>query len=87
VAAQDPADPGVLVLSRFAGAAAQLKEALLVNPYDTDGTADTLQRALQMPLLERQSRHQKLLENIRTQDVHWWRRTFLQALDQAGSQH
>jgi trehalose 6-phosphate synthase len=87
VAAQDPADPGVLVLSRFAGAAAQLKEALLVNPYDTDGTADTLQRALQMPLGERQSRHQKLLENIRTQDVHWWRRTFLQALDEAGRQH
>ena len=87
VAAQDPADPGVLVLSRFAGAAAQLKEALLVNPYDTDGTADTLQRALQMPLPERQSRHQKLLENIRTQDVHWWRRTFLQALDEAGRQH
>jgi trehalose 6-phosphate synthase len=87
VAAQDPADPGVLVLSRFAGAAAQLKDALLVNPYDTDGTADTLQRALQMPLPERQSRHQKLLENIRTQDVHWWRRTFLQALDEAGRKH
>ena len=39
IAAQDPADPGVLVLSRFAGAAEQLKEALLVNPYDTEGTA------------------------------------------------
>jgi len=84
IAAQDPADPGVLVLSRFAGAAAQLKEALLVNPYDTDGTADTIQRALQMPLPERQARHQKLLENIRTQDVHWWRKKFLQALVEAG---
>lgn len=84
IAAQDPADPGVLVLSRFAGAAEQLKEALLVNPYDTDGTADTIQRALQMPLPERQTRHQKLLENIRAHDIHWWRKTFLQALSETG---
>ncbi|WP_309680128.1 alpha,alpha-trehalose-phosphate synthase (UDP-forming) [Polaromonas sp.] len=87
VAAQDPADPGVLVLSRFAGAAEQLQDALLVNPYDIDGSADTIQQALQMPLQERQIRHQKLLRNIRTQDVHWWRQTFLQALgDGARSQ-
>ncbi|MBK5204683.1 MAG: alpha,alpha-trehalose-phosphate synthase (UDP-forming) [Polaromonas sp.] len=85
IAAQDPADPGVLVLSRFAGAAEQLKEALLVNPYDSDGTAETIQRALQMPLEERQARHQKLLKNIREQDVHWWRKSFLQALGEAGS--
>jgi trehalose 6-phosphate synthase len=80
IAAQDPADPGVLVLSRFAGAAEQLKEALLVNPYDTDGTSETMQQALQMPLHERQRRHQKLLDHIRTHDVHWWRRNFLDAL-------
>jgi trehalose 6-phosphate synthase len=80
IAAQDPADPGVLVLSRFAGAAEQLKEALLVNPYDTHGTAESIQIALQMPLPERQKRHQKLLERIRQQDVHWWRRTFLETL-------
>ena len=80
VAAQDPADPGVLVLSRFAGAAEQLKEALLVNPYDIHGTADSVQLALQMPLPERQRRHQQLLERIRGQDVHWWRKTFLTAL-------
>ncbi|MFC5520539.1 alpha,alpha-trehalose-phosphate synthase (UDP-forming) [Polaromonas jejuensis] len=83
IAAQDPADPGVLVLSRFAGAAEQLKEALLVNPYDTDGTADTMQRALQMPLQERQARHQRLLKNIREQDVHWWRQRFLDMLGNA----
>ena len=82
VAAQDPADPGVLVLSRFAGAAEQMKEALLVNPYDTQGTAETVQRALRMPLEERQLRHQKLLAGIRQYDVHWWRRTFLEVLDQ-----
>ena len=85
IAAQDPADPGVLVLSRFAGAAEQLKEALLVNPYDTNGTADTIQHALQMPLQERQGRHQKLLKTIREQDVHWWRKTFLDTLREAGS--
>ncbi|MDO9402838.1 MAG: alpha,alpha-trehalose-phosphate synthase (UDP-forming) [Polaromonas sp.] len=80
IAAQDPADPGVLVLSRFAGAAEQLEHALLVNPYDIDGTAEVIQQALQMPLEERQARHQKLLYRIRRQDVHWWRKAFLEAL-------
>ena len=80
IAAQDPGDPGVLVLSRFAGAAEQLKEALLVNPYDIHGTAEVMQQALQMPLEERRHRHQKLLQRIRAQDVHWWRRSYLQAL-------
>ncbi len=80
VAAQDPEDPGVLVLSRFAGAAEQLKEALQVNPYDTLRTAETIQRALQMPREERQRRHQALLQGIRAQDVHWWRRRYLEAL-------
>ena len=84
VVAQDPDDPGVLVLSRFAGAAEQLKEALLVNPYDTQGMADSLQKALQMSLPERQDRHQKLLARIRQHDVHWWRQEFLAALETAG---
>ncbi|MCW5223386.1 alpha,alpha-trehalose-phosphate synthase (UDP-forming) [Verminephrobacter aporrectodeae] len=83
VVAQDPQDPGVLVLSRFAGAAEQLDEALLVNPYDTQAMADSMQRALQMPLVERQERHSKLMERIRTHDVHWWRRSFLSALQAA----
>ena len=80
IVAQDPADPGVLVLSRFAGAAEQLKEAILVNPYDVHGTAESIQLALQMPLIERQRRHQQLLERVRNQDVHWWRKTYLDAL-------
>src|SRR3989344_4927788 len=84
VVAQDPDDPGVLVLSRFAGAAEQLKEALLVNPYDTQGMADSIQQALQMPLVERQARHQKLMARIRQHDVHWWRKAFLDALQAAG---
>ena len=83
VAAQDPADPGVLVLSRFAGAAEQLTEALLVNPYDTHGTAEALQRALHMPVAERRARHKKLLQCVTGEDVHWWRKRFLEALQSA----
>src|SRR5882762_895873 len=82
IAAQDRADPGMLVLSRFAGAAEQLKEALLVNPYDTQGSADAIQRALTMPLAERVNRHEALLERVRKHDVHWWAATFLEALTQ-----
>jgi len=83
IAAQDPEDPGVLVLSRFAGSAEQLREALLVNPYDTGATAEAVQRALRMPLGERRERHQALLARIREQDVHWWRLSFLRALEEA----
>ncbi len=83
IAAQDSADPGVLVLSRFAGAAEQLKQALLVNPYDTQGTAQAIQRALHMPLAERQERHQALLHNIQQHDVHWWSASFMRALRSA----
>jgi len=80
VAMQDEADPGVLVLSRFAGAAEQMREALLVNPYDIPGTAQAIQRALQMPLSERQARHSTLLAQIREHDVHDWSRSFLGGL-------
>lgn len=83
LAAQDEADPGVLVLSRFAGAAEQLKEALLVNPYDTEGTAAAILLALQMPLEERRSRHQALMHTVRQYDVHWWCESFLAALAEA----
>ena len=82
IAAQDPADPGVLVLSRFAGAAEQLQEALLVNPYDAHSTANSIDQALQMPLAERIARHQQLLARIQAQDVHWWSGRFLSALGQ-----
>jgi trehalose 6-phosphate synthase len=82
VAVQDPADPGVLVLSRFAGAAEQLTDALLVNPYDTQATADAIQRALNMPLDERRHRHERLLAEVRAHDVHWWCRNFLDTLMQ-----
>lgn len=83
LATQEPADPGVLVLSRFAGAAEQLREALLVNPYDTEGTAEAIQRALTMPLAERVERHAALMARIRAQDVHWWSARFLATLEEA----
>ena len=57
VAAQNPDDPGVLILSRFAGAAEQMKEALIVNPYDVEEMADNIKVALEMGLTERQERH------------------------------
>jgi trehalose 6-phosphate synthase len=81
--AQDPEDPGVLVLSRFAGAAEQLREALLVNPYDSEGTAAAILLALQMPVEERRTRHAALMDNVRRFDVHWWCDSFLAALGAA----
>jgi trehalose 6-phosphate synthase len=83
IAAQDSADPGMLILSRFAGAAEHLKEALLVNPYDTQGTAHAIQRALSMPQDERINRHAALMSRIRQFDVHWWSSSFLDALESA----
>ena len=81
VAMQDEANPGVLVLSRFAGAAEQMREALLVNPYDIPATAQAIQRALQMPLDERRARHAALLQQIQEHDVHDWCRSFLTTLN------
>ena len=81
VAAQDPEDPGVLILSEFAGAARQLTEAVLVNPYSPDEVADAIQFALSMPRDERIRRWQALYEKVRDEDVVWWRRRFTDALD------
>ncbi|MDN2565555.1 trehalose-6-phosphate synthase [Aquibium sp. A9E412] len=84
VAAQDPADPGVLVLSTFAGAAERLSGALLVNPYDVDGLARAMRRALAMPHAERRARWAEMIAELRAHDVHRWRRDFLAALVSAG---
>jgi trehalose 6-phosphate synthase len=82
VAAQDAYDPGVLVLSRFAGAAAQLSEALLVNPYSAEDIADAIDRALSMSRAERRRRWQIMFDNIRSEDLDWWRDRFLHALSE-----
>jgi trehalose 6-phosphate synthase len=80
VAAQDPGDPGVLILSPLAGAARELTGALLVNPYDKRGTALALQTALHMPLPERRQRHEQMLRAVRQHDIHNWYREFLRDL-------
>lgn len=76
VAAQDPEAPGVLILSRFAGAAEELATgALIVNPYDVEAVAQALQRALTMPLEERRQRHEAMMAVLGSNDIrHWWRR-------------
>ncbi len=81
VAAQDPNDPGVLVLSEFAGAAEQMPDALLVNPHDIAGMADAIRRGLLMPIEERLARWGSLIEEVRAHDIAWWRREFLKALE------
>jgi trehalose 6-phosphate synthase len=80
VAAQDPEDPGVLVLSRFAGAACELDGALIVNPYDFDTVGDTLAEALRLPREERIARHRAMLDRITLWDVTAWRKAFEAAL-------
>jgi trehalose 6-phosphate synthase len=80
MAAQDPHDPGVLILSRFAGAAVHGKRALLVNPYDAESVASAIAEALAMPLEERRERHAALMRGIFENDVNKWQRDFLDAL-------
>ncbi len=76
VAAQDPDDPGVLVLSQFAGAARELDAALIVNPYDEAGIAAALDQGLSMPLPERRQRHAAMLKVMRRNSLDAWRDRF-----------
>lgn len=85
VAAQDPDDPGVLILSRFAGAAEQLTDALLVNPHSPEEMADAIANALVMTREERIARWRAMLENIEHEDVIWWRQCFSRALEAGGA--
>jgi len=80
VAAQDPEDPGVLILSRFAGAALQLRDALLVNPYSKEDISDAIRRAIAMPKEERIRRWRAMHDSVAKEDVVWWRRNFVEAL-------
>ncbi|MCF8505557.1 MAG: alpha,alpha-trehalose-phosphate synthase (UDP-forming) [Caulobacter sp.] len=80
VASQDPADPGVLILSRFAGAAGQMADALIVNPYDREGMAEAIQQALAMPLEERRRRWEALMRGVTADDTAAWRESFIAAL-------
>ncbi|MCQ2032095.1 alpha,alpha-trehalose-phosphate synthase (UDP-forming) [Stutzerimonas zhaodongensis] len=80
VASQDPENPGVLVLSRFAGAARELTSALIINPYDCIGMAEALDRAMRMSLTERKDRYEHMMRAIRAADLDAWRDNFLRDL-------
>ena len=80
VAAQNPVDPGVLVLSKFAGAANELDTALLVNPHDIDGMARTIATALSMPLTERRMRWEAMMTKLRAGTIQQWFADFIDAL-------
>lgn len=80
VAAQDPDDPGVLLLSRFAGAAQELTDAVIVNPYDAEAVARSLRDALQMPLAERKARWERMIRCLESHDIDRWRRRFVARL-------
>jgi trehalose 6-phosphate synthase len=80
VAAQDPEDPGVLILSRFAGAAVECQAALLVNPYDQEAMAAAIDQALSMPLDERQARHSNMFKVLSENDIKDWGTRFIASL-------
>jgi trehalose 6-phosphate synthase len=80
VAAQDPENPGVLLLSQFAGAAVEMRDAVLTNPYHADGMARDLDRSLRMELEERKARHTKLLASVQRSNAVTWAEGFLDAL-------
>ena len=80
VAAQIPEDPGVLILSPFAGAAYELDAAVIANPYDPDAVAEALQKALQMPIEERRERWRAMMEILRRHSITAWRDSFLRVL-------
>ena len=85
VACQDPENPGVLILSRFAGAAEQLDAALMVNPYDHDEMARAIDQALEMELWERRERYEAMFQEIAAHDIAWWRSEFLSSLGDDGT--
>lgn len=83
VAAQNPADPGVLVLSKFAGAAQELDAALVVNPHDIDAVARALATAIAMPLSERLMRWDAMMKKLRSGNIEKWATDFVAALEEA----
>ena len=80
VAAQSERDPGVLIISQFAGAARQLTDAIIVNPYDIRGVADALQRGIRMSLGERRERWSAMMASVKRDDVAAWRTSFIGTL-------
>jgi trehalose 6-phosphate synthase len=85
IAAQDPENPGVLILSKYAGAAEQMTQALIVDPQDRVAMIDTLKIALEMPKAERINRYQQLIEGLSVSDLTHWRNNFLNDLEHSSS--
>src|SRR5262249_8529013 len=80
IAAQDPENPGVLVLSRFAGAALECRAAWLVNPFDTEAVSEAIAEALAMRLEESRRRHAELIKILAKNDIKFWGKRFISAL-------
>jgi len=80
VVAQDPGDPGMLVLSSLAGAACELTDAVIVNPYDRDSVADGIATAITMSLEERRERHAAMMQVLKKNDITAWRTRFVDTL-------
>jgi trehalose 6-phosphate synthase len=87
VAAQREEDPGVLILSRFAGAAMQMREALIVNPFSQEDVADAIRRALGMSIDERRQRWRALMDGVEKDNVMAWRDSFVECLKMAREEH
>ena len=85
VAAREDGD-GVLILSRFAGASGELRDALIVNPYDTDELASALHRALTMPDRERECRMGRMRRSVREHNIYRWAGTLTAALVSIGQE-
>ena len=81
VASQNPENPGALVLSPLAGAAAELDAAIIVNPFDTEGVAEAIQQAVNMPLVERIERHQAMMGVLQRNDINAWTERFVADLE------
>ncbi len=81
IAAQDPENPGVLILSKYAGAAEQMSQALIVDPQDRAAMMDALKMALEMSKAERINRYQQLIEGLTSSDLTHWRNNFLDDLE------
>jgi len=85
VASQKEEDPGVLILSSLAGAAAELDAAVIINPYHIDAIAAAINQALSMSLEERKERHQALIAKLHVFDIDDWTDSFLSMLTQTAS--
>jgi trehalose 6-phosphate synthase len=85
VASQDPADPGVLILSSLAGAAYELHDALIVHPFDVDAITEAIRRAIDMPLHERSARWAPMMENLQRNDISVWQDRLLRSLIQSAA--